>query len=119
MLQQISSAVNQQSNGVQQLAQAAELMKDIASQVKLSTGEQAKGSHQINANMEQIRSMMQQIDQASKEQSDRSRQVVVAVSAIRKVAEANKARTIALDQVLATLTEEASAMETEIGSFQA
>jgi methyl-accepting chemotaxis protein len=118
MLQQIAQSVNQQSKGNQQLAQASESMKDIASQVKLSTGEQAKGSHQINANMERIRSMMQQIDQATKDQSQRSQQVVVAVSAVRDVAEANKRRTTELDQIIFTLTEQASDMEKEIGSFK-
>ena len=118
MLQQISSAVKQQSVGIQQLAQSAESMKDISSQVKLSTGEQAKGSHQISASMENIRTMMQQIDQASKAQSTRSQQVVAAVSAVRQVAESNAARTAELDKVVENLTEQANVLEKEIGSFK-
>ena len=93
-------------------------MKDISSQVKLSTGEQAKGSHQISASMENIRNMMQQIDQASKAQSTRSQQVVAAVSAVRQVAESNAARTAELDKVVENLTEQAHVLEKEIGSFK-
>ena len=119
MLQQISSAVKQQSEGIHQLAQATESMKDISSQVKLSTGEQAKGSHQISASMENIRNMLQQIDQASKDQSARSRQVVEAVSAVRKIAEDNAARTIELDNVVENLAEQAEILDNEIGSFKA
>ncbi len=118
MLQQISQSVKQQSSGNQQLARAAESMRNIASQVKLSTGEQAKGGHQINANMERIRDMMQQIDQASKVQSERSRQVVVAVSEIRSVADNNAARTAELDQVVEKLANQAMVLEREIGSFR-
>jgi methyl-accepting chemotaxis protein len=118
MLQQISSAVKQQSDGIHQLAQAAESMKDISSQVKLSTGEQAKGSHQISASMENIRNMMQQIDKASKDQSTRSQQVVAAVSAVRKVAENNASRTAELDKVVENLAEQAHVLEKEIGSFK-
>jgi methyl-accepting chemotaxis protein len=93
-------------------------MKDISSQVKLSTGEQAKGSHQISASMENIRNMMQQIDQASKDQSTRSQQVVEAVSAVRKIAESNAARTAELDKVVDSLAEQAEVLEKEIGSFK-
>jgi methyl-accepting chemotaxis protein len=93
-------------------------MRDIASQVKLSTGEQAKGSHQINANMERIRNMMQQIDHASKEQSERSKQVVEAVSEIRRVAEGNATRTTELDQVVEKLAAQATVLDREIGSFR-
>jgi methyl-accepting chemotaxis protein len=118
MLQQISHSVKQQSSGIRQLAQATESMRDIASQVKLSTGEQAKGSYQINANMERIRNMMQQIDHASKEQSERSKQVVEAVSAIRRVAESNAARTAELDQVVDKLAAQATVLDREIGSFR-
>ena len=118
MLQQISSAVKQQAEGIQQQAKAAEAMKDISSQVKLSTGEQAKGSHQISASMENIRNMMQQIDQASKAQSVRSQEVVAAVSAARKVAESNAARTAELDKVIENLAEQADVLEKEIGSFK-
>jgi methyl-accepting chemotaxis protein len=118
MLQQISSAVKQQSDGIHQLAQATESMKDISSQVKLSTGEQAKGSHQISASMENIRNMLQQIDQASKDQSARSRQVVEAVSAVRKIAEDNAARTIELDNVVENLAEQAEVLDNEVGSFK-
>lgn len=118
MLQQISSAVNEQSEGIQQLAKAAEAMRDISSQVKLSTGEQAKGSHQISASMENVRSMLQQIDQASKNQSARSRQVVEAVSAARRIAESNAARTTELDRVVENLAEQANVLEREIGSFK-
>ncbi len=118
MLQQISSAVKQQSEGIQQQAQSAEAMKDISSQVKLSTGEQAKGSHQISASMENIRNMMQQIDQASKDQSTRSQQVVEAVSAVRKVAESNAARTAELDKVVENLAAQTEVLEKEVGSFK-
>jgi len=93
-------------------------MKDISSQVKLSTGEQAKGSHQISASMENIRNMMQQIDQASKDQSTRSQQVVEAVSAVRNVAESNAVRTAELDKVVEDLAEQAEVLEKEIGSFK-
>jgi len=62
--------------------------------------------------------MMQQIDQASKDQSERSRQVVDAVSAVRKVAEENAARTSELDKVVENLAEQANVLEKEIGSFK-
>jgi methyl-accepting chemotaxis protein len=93
-------------------------MRDIASQVKLSTGEQAKGTHQINANMERVRAMMQQIDRSSQEQSTRSRQMVEAISEIRKVAESNAARTAELDQVVERLASQATVLDKEIGSFR-
>ncbi|MGD9019317.1 MAG: methyl-accepting chemotaxis protein [Desulfuromonadales bacterium] len=118
MLQQISAAVKQQSDGIQLLAEAAESMKDISSQVKLSTGEQAKGSHQISASMENIRNMLQQIDKSSKDQSERSRQLVESASAVRKVAEENAVRTTELDTVVENLAEQADVLEKQIGSFK-
>jgi methyl-accepting chemotaxis protein len=93
-------------------------MKDISSQVKLSTGEQARGSHQISASMENIRNMLQQIDQSSKDQSVRSRQLVEAASAVRKVAEENAVRTTELDKVVENLAEQSDVLEKQIGSFK-
>jgi len=93
-------------------------MKEIASQVKLSTGEQAKGSHQINANIEKIRMMIERIDEATREQSQRSRQVVEAVSSIRGIAENNLSRTSEFDQVIEALKSQTKTLENEVGAFK-
>ncbi|PLX92100.1 MAG: hypothetical protein C0621_10130 [Desulfuromonas sp.] len=119
MLDQIATAIRQQTDGTRQLARAAEAMKEIASQGKLSTAEQAKGSRQINISMEKIRSMIERIDEATREQTQSSRQVVEAVSRIRELAEGTTTRTADLDEVVASLLNQTSALEEEVGAFKA
>jgi len=118
MLQQIASAINQQTSGARQLAEGAESMRDIAAHGKQSTSEQAKGSRQINESMEQIRSMISIIDDATRELTRRSRDVVTAVGSVHKVAESNASRTAEMDHVVETLTRLTTALEEEVGVFK-
>jgi len=119
LLEQIASAVNQQSSGNRQLAESAEAMRDIAAHGKQSTGEQSRGVRQITQSTEQIRSMITRIDDATKELSQRSRQVVEAVSSVHKVAEGNAGRTAELDQVVEILDRLTGELKNEVGAFKA
>jgi len=118
MLEQIATAVNQHNAGTRQLAEGAELMRDIAAHGKQSTSEQAKGSKQINASMEQVRTMITVIDEATRALTQRSRDVVTAVGSVHKVAENNASRTAELDHVVETLNRLTEALEEEVGLFR-
>src|SRR3989304_5227711 len=64
----LRQANQEQSKGSEQIREAAERMRDLTRQVRLSTEEQAKGSKQITQAVEHVTDRVQHIATAVREQ---------------------------------------------------
>jgi methyl-accepting chemotaxis protein len=98
--------------------QAAEKMRDMTRQVKISTEEQAKGSRQITKAGENVTERVQQIARAINEQRRGSEIIMGSVEAGRKISRQSVKLVTEMNQMVEELAKQAELLKRSIGRFQ-
>ncbi len=116
-IHQISTTVQQQSQGLQLAAAASENVREIAFMLRRGTEEQNQGSRMISLGIEQILTMIEEIGQATQSQSDHSRNLVTLFEKVRVIAKENIESSADLEIIVVELVDNTAGLEQELGKF--
>ena len=117
-IEQIAHAMLEQQKGSERIAQAAEKMRDITRQMKLTTQEQTVGSKQIAKAMEAVTVQAAQVARSTSEQGLGAQQISEAITRIQKITEENVNVSVEMDMAEMALREKGAALRSELQKFK-
>jgi methyl-accepting chemotaxis protein len=117
-LEQIAGALQEQRQGSERIAQAAERMRDLTRQVKTATQEQTTGSRQIANAVESVTVQAAQSARSTQEQSLGMQQMSEAITRIQKITQDTVDVSIEMDKAVQTLKSKADALQAELKGFK-
>ena len=117
-LEQIAGALQEQRQGSERIAQAAERMRDITRQVRTATQEQTTGSRQIANAVESVTVQAAQSARSTQEQSLGVQQMSEAITRIQKITQDTVDVSIEMDMAVQTLKSKADALQAELEGFK-
>ncbi|MRR37041.1 methyl-accepting chemotaxis protein, partial [bacterium] len=111
-------ATREQSKGSDMIMGAAERMKGLTSQVRVSTKEQAKVGNFIASSTENITTMIRQIKRACDEQTRGSEQIIRAVENIQESTGTNLGAAKMMEDSVSRLSRQLEVLQGEMNSFK-
>ena len=118
MVQEINRATHEQERASREIMNASETMRTLGKQVKTSVQEQSNGSKLITRAAEKVLVMIRQILNATQEQSKGSERIEHAVQVFKQTTNASVRRATEMNQIVTALSSDSKKLEQEISRFK-
>ena len=118
MVQEINRATHEQERASREIMNASETMRTLGKQVKTSIQEQSNGSKLITRAAEKVLVMIRQILNATQEQSKGSERIQHAVQVFKETTNAGVRRATEMNQIVTTLSSDSKRLEQETSRFK-